>query len=260
MKQRFLWLQQHSFYRKGHSSPMRANVIYGLSATVLLTLFLFSTSYLFAQEQPPEQTPPITTLPEVIEDTGMRTGFDPLSLEEQDKVLAVAAANPQLGEWLAGTKRAEILLLERHDESKEVLEKGEWPRRADLFVYGYGIDATAHLIVNLMTGNVDTFEVTQSLQLPLTTHETSSALQIALAHPEAGEIVRRQYQQATGEELRDLSQLQPFAFIPAEGVGECGLHRCGQLVLLSASHVVLGVDVIVDLSTEQVIHLDENQW
>jgi hypothetical protein len=239
---------------------MRSKLFYGLSATLLVALFLFSTAYLFAQEQPPGETPPNTTLPEIIEDTGVRTGFDPLSVEEQDKVLAVAAANPQLGEWLAGTKRAEILLLERHDESKEVVEKGEWPRRADIFVYGYGIDATAHLIVNLMTGNVDSFEVAQSLQLPLTLHETSAVLQIALAHPEAGAIIRRQYQQATGEELRDLSQVQPFAFIPAEGIGECGLHRCGQLVLLTATHVVLGADVVVDLSTEQVIHLVENQW
>ncbi len=239
---------------------MRSKLFYGLSATFLVALFLFSTAYLFAQEQPPGETPPNTTLPEIIEDTGVRTGFDPLSIEEQDKVLAVAAANPQLGEWLAGTKRAEILLFERHDESKEAVEKGEWPRRADLFVYGYGIDATAHLIVNLTTGNVDTFEVTQYLQLPLTTNETTMALQIALAHPEAGTIIRRQYQQATGEELRDLGQLQPFAFIPAEGVAECGLHRCGQLVLLSASHIVLGADVIIDLSTEQVIHLGENQW
>ncbi len=49
-------------------------------------------------------------------DTSIRTGYDPLSPEEQTRALDLARSDPAVAALLQSGQRAEVLFVERHDE------------------------------------------------------------------------------------------------------------------------------------------------
>ena len=53
-------------------------------------------------------------------------------------------------------------------ETKEVMRSGNWPRRADVYTYLYDSDTLLLAVMNLTTGQVDSVETMQNVQLPLT--------------------------------------------------------------------------------------------
>src|SRR5215208_170461 len=64
-----------------------------------------------------------------------RVGFDPLSSKEVNLAKQLA-----LSDAISASRSdqpMELLLVERHEESKEVYAGGAWPRRADVFFYDY---------------------------------------------------------------------------------------------------------------------------
>lgn len=193
-----------------------------------------------------------------------RKGFDPLSAEEQRLAHETALHAPNLSRLLAGAPRTELLLVERHEESKEVYaNSGPWPRRADVFTYNYDQDVLIHETVDLATGKVDSVETAKSVQLPFTANESTAALRVALGDAEAGPLIRRQYRQIFGGEVFQPDKVEVNATVfyadsmPDGAVGplaKCGVHRCAQL-LLSAEGKVLNVFPTVDLSAGKVAHL-----
>lgn len=128
-----------------------------------------------------------------------RIGFDPLSVEEQQLAREAALAAPSVAQLLEGIRRSELLLIERHEESKEVYNSnGAWPRRADVFIYNYAQDTLVRAVVDLSAGEVDSVEALQSFQLPFTANEAAVALGIALADGLAGELILDEYQRLVG--------------------------------------------------------------
>src|SRR5262245_23319122 len=87
-----------------------------------------------------------------------RTGYDPLSDSEQSQARTLAFQHPDVVRALEGVGRSELLLIERHAETKTVMQSGNWPRRADVFVYLYDSDTLLHTVVNLTTRAIDSVE------------------------------------------------------------------------------------------------------
>jgi Cu2+-containing amine oxidase len=199
---------------------------------------------------------------------GQPVGFDPLSAKEMSLAQQIALSDAKIASEYGNNNRIELLLIERHEESKDVYAAGVWPRRADVFIYNYTTDTLIQAIVNLGANAVDSVTSVQSVQLPLTANETATALKIAFNDPNVNSVIRTYYQQATGQELANTADLIPFAFAfrassldpaPQGAIAACGLHRCGDLNLRTGSDKVLGLSVIVDLSAGQVVQVSTNQ-
>lgn len=197
----------------------------------------------------------------------LRIGFDPLSPAEQSRAQEVALKHPAALAHQRPGQRTALLLVETHEEDKAVIATGDWPRRADVYVYNYDTDELLWAVVNLPAGAVDHVETMQNVQLPPTEAETARAIEIALADSEAGAAIRDLYRQLKGRDLNQPDQLRLYATLfraadePAIGVGAaaaCGLHRCVYLMLATAEGALLRLLPIVDLSTSQVVLV--NQW
>ncbi len=188
-----------------------------------------------------------------------RTGYDPLSPAERELALQLAQKDPAL----SGLRRAEILLVERHQEAKPITRSGRWPRRADVYVYDYEADKLVQATLNLETRQVDRLETAQHVQLPLTGPETGQAVHLALADPQVAAGLQSEFQSLTGQSLTNPEQqLQIHALIfradarPGPGLdraARCGLHRCAQLLLSTQTDLLINISPIVDLSQGKVV-------
>ncbi|MEW5989048.1 MAG: hypothetical protein AB1791_20675 [Chloroflexota bacterium] len=197
----------------------------------------------------------------------LRIGFDPLSPAEQSRAQEVALKHPAALAHQGQSQRTELLLVETHEEDKAVIASGDWPRRADVYVYNYDTDELLWAVVNLPAGAVEHVETMHNVQLPPTAAESARAVQIALADATAGAVIRDLYRQASGRDLGQPGQLRVQATLfraadePEVGVGPaaaCGLHRCVYLMLATAEGALLRILPIVDLSASQVVLV--NQW
>jgi hypothetical protein len=186
-----------------------------------------------------------------------RTGYDPLSSEEQEQARALAVQQPDFAIALNSASRSELLLIERHEESKDVVKSGNWPRRADVYSYVYDNDTLLLAVVNLSSGQVDSFETVKDVQLPLTQAETDRAFDLLLADATLSAEIAAEYQTITGEALTDpRTQLKLNALIyradsmPGANPGAegCGPHRCAQFLIATQNDVVINRLPIVDLS------------
>jgi Cu2+-containing amine oxidase len=205
----------------------------------------------------------ISTLNSTRQAETTRWGFDPLSPAEQESARSTALASAALGNALAGARRQELLLVERHQEDKAVYQQAtSWPRRADVYVYNYDRDVLVHAIVDIASRNVDAVELLEGVQLPLTQRERAAATLLALNDPASGPAIREQFHHATGTALRQAEQLQVGAWVfhasanPAAGgeeLASCGKRRCAQLILGAPDVATLTISPIVDLSTGRVL-------
>jgi hypothetical protein len=191
-----------------------------------------------------------------------RTGHDPLSPEEQQRGRTLALQRAEFANPLNAARRSEMLLTERHLESKTDRRSGNWPRRADVYAYVYDNDTLLLAVVNLTSGQVSTVQTVQNVQLPLTQNETNYAIQLLLADATAMANIAGQYQTITGAPLtQPEAQLKLNALIyradampnANPGAAACGLHRCAQFLIATQNDVVINLLPIVDLSIEAVV-------
>ena len=191
-----------------------------------------------------------------------RTGFDPLSSAEQAQARTLAFQHSEIARAIDAASQSELLLIERHAETKAVMQSGNWPRRADVFVYLYDSDTLLHAVVNLTARTVDSVETATGVQLPLTQNEMSRAFQLLLSDDTTQANIAAQYVTITGEALaRPESQLKFRALIyradsmPGSnpGAADCGPHRCAQFLLTTQNDVVINLLPIVDLSRGRLV-------
>lgn len=191
-----------------------------------------------------------------------RTGYDPLSPEEQERSRTLASQRAEFANALNGASRSELLLIERHEESKTDMRNGNWPRRADVYTYLYDSDTLLLAVVNLTSGQVSSVQTMQNVQLPLTQNETDRAIQLLLADATLMADIAGQYQTITGAGLtQPQTQLKLNALIyradampnANRGAAACGLHRCAQFLIATDNDIVINLLPIVDLSLEAVV-------
>lgn len=186
-----------------------------------------------------------------------RTGYDPLSAEEQNQARTLAYQHAEFTRLASAASRSEVLLIERHEETKAVMQSGRWPRRADVYVYLYDSDTLLHAVANLTTRVVDSVETAQGVQLPLTENEMARAFQLLTADATQKAALAAQYQTLTGQALTQPdTQLKFRALIyradaqptAHPGAAACGPHRCAQFLITTQNDVVINLLPIVDLS------------
>ena len=195
-----------------------------------------------------------------------RTGTDPLSPSEILQAQQTASQDAALSAQLNTPQRTEVLLVERHQEPKSVRQQGNWPRRADMYVYNYDTNILTYSIINLDTGVVDAVESAQNVQLPLNQAETERAIQLALADPQVNAILQTQYQATSGTPLTNPQEqldihVLTFQAGPDQSqsaVVNCGLHRCAQLLITTQNGYFINLLPVVDLSNNQVINVTLN--
>ena len=187
-------------------------------------------------------------------------GHDPLTSEEIDQAIATAIEN------FKGDERFEILLSERHVETKNARSSGEWRRRSDVYVYSYDRNVLKLFIIDLETLSIDSVDEEQNIQLPLTPNEIREALEIAYANQEFQIVLDQSYLDLTGETLTSLDQLNVKAFIfrsdsMPDNVNElarnCGVRRCAQLLFYTLDNIAINMQPIVDLSEGKVAQFIE---
>ena len=194
-----------------------------------------------------------------------RTGYDSLSPDEQGFARDLAGQNNRFATAANSDSRSELLLIERHEEPKSVTRSGNWPRRADVYTYLYNTDTLMQAVVNLNSGQVESVETMQNVQLPLTQNETDRAIQLVLADATLMANIATQYQTITGAALtQPEAQLKFNTLIyhansmpnANPGAAACGLHRCAQFLIVAQNDVVINLLPIVDLSIEAVVSTD----
>ena len=191
-----------------------------------------------------------------------RTGYDSLSPDEQGLARDLAGQNNRFAVAANSDSRSELLLIERHAEPKAVTRSGNWPRRADVYTYLYDSDTLMLAVVNLTTGQVDSVETMQNVQLPLTQNETDHAIQLLLADATLMANIATQYQTITGAALTQPEAQLKFNVLiyradsmpnAHPGAAACGLHRCAQFLIATQNDVVINLLPIVDLSLQTVV-------
>ncbi|MEO7705047.1 MAG: hypothetical protein ABIV92_10445 [Thermoflexales bacterium] len=192
----------------------------------------------------------------------VRVGYDPLSSAERDLVLKVALSDERVVKVASGAARTETILVERHEESKDVYARGAWDRRADVVFYLYGFDLAVTTVVNLATRTADIVDARANYQPPLTRGEMNRAFDLALADVSAASKIRSAYQNRIGRALADPEAIERygFVFMPDEvpeatspDVLACGVRRCALMVLAVAGDV-LDTTIVVDLSNGRVVY------
>ena len=137
------------------------------------------------------------------------------------------------------------------------MKSGNWPRRADVYTYAYDSDTLLLAVVNLTSGQVDSFEAAKDVQLPLTKNETDRAFELLMADATLAADIAAEYQTITGEALtQPKTQLKLNALIyradsmpgANPGAEACGPHRCAQFLIATQNDVVINLLPIVDLS------------
>ena len=214
----------------------------------LICLFISTQSILFAQSATPSAL------------------YDPLSASEEQAALNAAfAAGAAAGAdsiTAASVLKQEVLLVERHQESKEERKSGRARRRSDAYIYDYTANTLRHVIVNLENQEVEVVEELRGVQLPLTSNEAAHAYYLAFSNESLRKRLNDAFRQVTGEALTAATQLDIKAFIftadaMPDAVNEyseqCGIHRCAQIQFYTQENMVLDVQPIVDLSREMVV-------
>ncbi len=224
-------------------------------ATALLAAALLALTATLAWAAPGSPLPGLLAEP--------RRGYDPLSVAEQDLGRSAALRHAAVAALTAASPRFEVLLIERHPETKAVMQSGDWPRRADVYLYLYTSDTLVHAVVDLADGTVDEWRTARNIQLPLTAAEAARAVAIALADGPLAAALQREYRAVTGQRLIDAGRqlvVAPIVFRadaqPARAVGgsvDCGAQRCAQLLISTADGVVVDLSPIVNLSSESVV-------
>lgn len=186
-------------------------------------------------------------------------GTDPLSADETETALGLArGSNPVEALGLGDDDL--VLLIERHEENKDVEEDGL--RRADVYVYSYDDDVLTLSVVDVATGDVDQSRVVPNTQLPLIPQESQRALDLATDDARTQQALATAYRQSTGRDLTDPAtdlDVQPIIFRadanPATRgpATACGRHRCAQLLIMSTDDLLVNLTPIVDLSTGRVV-------
>lgn len=191
-----------------------------------------------------------------------RTGYDPLLPEEQERAQTLAVRRPEFANAVNAASRSELLLIERHAESKSDMRSGNWPRRADVYMYLYDSDTLLLAVVNLTSGQASSVQTMQNVQLPLTQNETDHAIQLLLADTSLMANIAGQYRIITGSELtQPETQLKFNTLIyradsmpnANPGAAACGLHRCAQFLIVTQNDVAINLLPIVDLSLETIV-------
>jgi hypothetical protein len=182
-------------------------------------------------------------------------------LDASERVRAIerarAAAVPELSRRAARAQglsfRSEVLLVEHHR-----FDKGEDASRrlADVYIYDYEQDRLCRAVVDLDSDNIESLDVAQSVQLPLTASEVARSLKLVLDHPEFGDQLRSDYLRITGNPLASPDDLAVGGFTyRADSMNDnqdresrvCGKRRCAQLLLRTPDGIVLDLPII-DLS------------
>lgn len=199
--------------------------------------------------------------PKLVSNLSSGIGYDPLNTAEQQRALDLAlSAGGANGGASGSATRSEILLVERHQETKDVYRQGTWPRRADVYVYHYDSDTLEHRIVNLANNAIDTTEVMTDVQLPPTANEIQLAIDLAFGDPQFHSDLGVWYKELKGEELVSFDQLAAKAFIfHASAMGTanvgnasvCGIQRCIQLMVYTKDMIAFEQSAILNLSTQQ---------
>jgi len=195
--------------------------------------------------------------------TSVRVGYDPLSSAERDIALKVALGDERIAKAMSGASRTEMIVIERHEETKAIYARGAWDRRADVVFYLYGPDLALSAVVNLVTRVADVVDVRAKYQPPLTRGEMNRAFDIAMADLTAANKIRSAYQNRIGRALADPEAIERygFVFVP-DAVPEatspealaCGLRRCALMVLAVAGDV-LDTTIVVDLSNARAVYI-----
>lgn len=228
------------------------NVVLVLLGGAIATALIINTTS--------SNNPSATAAQQAIPASQAGTGYEPLTATEARLAGDRARLAPVIAARLQASQRIEELRVERHEEPKGVETSGQWPRRADVFLYDYDRDMTLHALVDVRSGTVESVREVQGMQLLITPREAARALQIALAHPQAGAAIRTQYQQLAGTALQQPSQLQVQAGVfhgssmpELVAAKDCGAQRCAQLLIMTADGLALNVAPIVNLSRDQVV-------
>ncbi|MFN8442684.1 MAG: hypothetical protein U0175_18055 [Caldilineaceae bacterium] len=190
-------------------------------------------------------------------------GYDPLNAAEQQRALNMALGNAGgvSGGINGSGVRSEILLVERHQESKDIYRQGVWPRRADVYVYNYDANTLEHRVVNLASNTIDVTEVFSGVQLPPTANEIQTSIDLAFNAPQFHSDLAAWYKKLKGEELVSFDQLASKAFIfHASAMGTanvgnakvCGIERCVQLMVYTKDMIAFEQSPIVNLSSQQL--------
>ena len=190
-----------------------------------------------------------------------RVGYDPLSSAERDLAMKVALSDERVAKSSSGATKTEPILIERHEESKDVYARGAWDRRADVVFYLYGLDQAVTAVVNLATRAADVVDVRARYQPPLTRAEMNRAFDVAMADATAAAKIKTAYQNRVGRALADPEIIERYGFVfqPDEApeatspdVLRCGATRCA-LMVLALTGDVLDTTIVVDLSNARVV-------
>jgi Cu2+-containing amine oxidase len=193
------------------------------------------------------------------------TGYDPLTTQEADAIVAAAlAVEGEAGLHAATTGEREVLLVERREASKAAYASGNWQRQGDVYVYDYATDDLIHAVVDVQSGEVVTVERLQGVQLPLTQQEEQRALALVQADDAVWTALAERFQAITGEPLQRIDQLQGKVSLfygdampdrLNESSQQCGQRRCAQVLLFTVDKTLLELMPIVDLSQGQVVQI-----
>lgn len=191
--------------------------------------------------------------------------LDPLTSQEVSRLEAIAGV---LQAPLTRTgASSEVLLIQRYDAPKaRGSERETLPRRGEIYLYNYATDSLHHTVVNIQSGELVSSDVSQDVQLPLTSDEKMRALNLIVEDEALWSRIRSLYRQQHGESLMSMEKLQAKTSIfrsdampdrVNEASALCGLHRCAQILLYGADRTAFELTPIVDLSSGRVVQVLE---
>lgn len=230
---------------------LRKSTLRSWTPLFLVVLLLVTASVTFAA-------------PGLVNSLSSGVGYDPLTTTEAQRVLTAALGINTREAQSAATsaERSEILLVERHQESKDTYQQDSWVRRADVYVYYYDRDVLEHLIVNTETNAVDERELLQDVQLPPTANEIQNAKQLAFADTAFRAELNAWFRPLTNQDLTSFDQLDAKAFIfKADSMGStalgdaqtCGVKRCVQLLIYTQNNIAFEAAPVIDLSNQTLV-------
>lgn len=131
-------------------------------------------------------------------------------------------------------------------------------REAVVNLYDYSSDTALQQVVDLASGSVSSVQ-SPDLHPPLSSAEGEVALRLAIDKGPASLAMKQQFEQVHGSPLVGADQVGHVAGVfiydgtTAFG-GECGRHRCAQLLIrLPSGDYLDTTDFVIDLSTKTVI-------
>jgi hypothetical protein len=158
------------------------------------------------------------------------------------------------------------LYVEHHDEGKNADTKS---RKADVVYYDYAKNQSVEVVVDLNTNTpLETVVKPKGVsnQPYFTRPEITAAMQLIFNHPQMGPILRKAYQDVTGNTLTDVSVLeaQGGVYFPdhqsnlSRLAAACETERCMQLFIpIDDTHFLDATNVVVNLSSGEVLWVKE---